>query len=427
MHHTDVQGRFARSLSLLLAALLAAGTAAAQHPHGSLGGPNFPAEQMQPPLPPAQNLLHGGRDNVPRISGVAPPPPGLIDAVPQLPENRTTTPPPHLLRRIVADRIRLLDQPKKETTLDTVEVEIVPGGYLVTKEYTDHTPRVPWHWSHQEFVPADHVRVLQPHGTVYDPMRPPLPTFADDGKPLIFIDPGDPFGLNDPHLRRLREEKQWQESINEILRGQMIRDKEREAQRLLSDRNLLEMEIILTSAVEAGLLTGLEAAKLVPVLGTVVEGGTAAYEQYGKTYGLLIQAGVDPQVAQSRALLQALTVGGVAAGADLATGAILNKLKTVGRVKAFYDGIGKNAQKLAEEGRIAVQNTGRVKTVLETAADQMVIATGKGATQTVPAIAQTLAGGTSTPPGARPPAAVQHFGANPYSRGNPYGLHFYLP
>ncbi len=113
------------------------------------------------------------------------------------------------------------------------------------------------------------------------------------------------------------------------------REQRERKEEVLSDESIAAMEETIAAAGWASLDTALTVGTVVPVAGTVIAGGTAFHQQYNKTRDTLLKNGISPAEAHRRALLQALVVGGVAVGADIATGSVLGKLKTVAKFKAF--------------------------------------------------------------------------------------------
>ncbi len=439
-----------KSIRRLLASLLiSAGPALGQPPPGHhIGpyiGPNLPSG-----LPTTPGWPPSGTDQFPQHPGFAsgvksapgvdesagmPPlfPPYLGVMPRQLPADRTTTPPASLLKAVVADRIRLLDDTKPPSKLAGVEVELTEdGGYRVTKKYEDYSSvlddgRPRYIWDMTFYIGAGEIRVSPPAGTQPDPARPPAPPFhglpGTSHQPLdIVIDPKDPFGFRDAQIDQLRREQQLRQMVNDGLLQRHVRERQERADEILSDESLAEMEAIIAAAGWASLQTALTVGTLVPVAGTVIEGGTAFHDQYYRTRDTLLKNGIGPAEAHRRAFLQALVVGGVAVGADLATGSVLGRLKTVAKFKAFDKSAAEFIAEAARKGQVSGKNVGLVKQGLDTAVDQAAVATGKGTIGTTTAIATTLVAGGFGGGGYRPAIAQR-----PAYGGNSYGANFRLP
>jgi hypothetical protein len=442
--------------TVLAAILMTAGIAAAQHPTGPhgvgpYGGPQFPSALPATPGWPASTSdpfpqLPASVSGVKSAPGVEenqgtsrmPPmqPPYMVSPPPNLPPDRNTTPPPEEVKAVVADRLRQADQTKPPGKLTGVEVELVQGGYLVTKKWEDYSAVLPdgrpaYLREDTYFVAENDVRVTQPSGTQPEPPRPPSPPFTHgphDTPPThkpreIAINPKDPFGLLDPAMDQLRRENQLRQVINDSLLEKHVREQRERADSVLSDESIAEMEAIIAAAGLAGLQTALTVGTLVPVAGTVIEGGTAFHDQYFKTRDTLLKNGVSPAEAHRRAFLQALVVGGVAVGADLATGSVLGKLKTVAKFKAFDKSATEFIAEAARKGKVSGKNVGLVKQGLDTGVDQAVVATGKTTIGTTTAIAGTLTAGGFGGGGGYRPAIAQR----PSYGGNTYGARFRLP
>lgn len=440
----------AEPIQLALAAILmTAGCAMAQHPpppHGGpYTGPNFPSglptmpgwSTSADPFPQLPASVSGvssapGVDESQGTSRMPPMvPPYLVSPPPNLPPDRNTTPPPELLKAVVADRLRLLDKTKEPSKLAGVEVELVQGGYRITKKYEDYSSvlddgRPRYLWEITFYIGAGEIRVKHPDGAQPDPARPPAPPFHNlpgtQHKPLdIVIDPKDPFGFRDPHINQLRRDHQLRQIVNDGLLQLHVRERQGRADEFLSEESLAEMEGIIAAAGWASLQTALTVGTLVPVAGTVIEGGTAFHDQYNKTRDTLLKNGVSPDEANRRAFLQALVVGGVAVGADLATGSVLGKLKTVAKFKAFDKSATEFIAEAARKGKVSGKNVGLAKQGVDTGIDQAVIATGKTTIGTTTAIANTLIAGGFGGGGYRPAIAQR-----PTYGGNSYGARFRL-
>lgn len=441
--------------TVVAALLLTAGMAAAQHPPGPHGvpytGPNFPSGlpptpgwPMSPndpfPQPPASVSRVKSAPGVEEGQGTSTMPPMLpsylTDQRREIPADRNTTPPQSLLKQVVADRIRLTDTAKPPSKLAGVEVEVTQGGYRVTRKYEDYSRvlsdgRPAYLWEVTTFVGEGEIRVSLPDDARPEPPRPPSPPFLHgphDTPPAhkpreIAVDPKDPFGLLDPATDRLRRENHLRQIVNDGLMERHLREQRERGDALLTDESLAEMEAIIAAAGWAGLQTALTVGTLVPVAGTVIEGGSAFHDQYYKTRDALLKNGVSAAEAHRRAFLQALVVGGVAVGADLATGSVLGKLKTVARFKAFDKSAAEFIAEAARKGKVSGRNVGLVKQGVDTGIDQAVVATGKTTLGTTTAIAGTLiAGGFGGSSGNRPAIAQR-----PTYGGNSYGARFRLP
>jgi hypothetical protein len=433
----------------LAAILVAAGPALAQHPPGAHGpaiGPNLPSGLPATPgwPSPGDPFAQQPRPVIgaPSAPGVVenqgtPPllPPNLAGTQREIPAGRTTTPPASLLRQVVADRIRLTDDTKPPSKLAGVDVELATGGYLVTKKYEDYSSVLPdgrprYLWEVSYFVGEGDIQVRQPTDVRPDPPRPPSPPFhtlpgtPTDGKPReVVVDPKDPFGLLDPHMDQLRRDAHWRNVVNDGLLKQHIQAERERAGELLSDESIAAMEEIIAAAGWAGLETALTVGNYMPVAGTVIGGGTAFYDQYFKTRDTLLKAGIAPDEAHRRALLQALVVGGVAVGADLATGSVLNKLKAVAKFKTATGRIGEYIDDAARKGRIGAGGKELAKQGVDIAVDNAAVAAGKTTVGTTTAIATTIAAGGFGGAGGSRPAIAQR----PTYGGSPYGARFRIP
>jgi len=354
-----------------------------------------------------------------------------------IPAERTTTAPPSLLKQVVANRIRLADTAKPPSKLAGVDVEFAQGGYLVTRKYEDYSRvlsdgRPAYLWEVTTFVSESEVRVKQPDGTPPEPPRPPSPPFhtPQDGTPPathppkdFTINPKDPFGLLDPNMDQLRKEAHLRKVVNDHLMEQHQREQRARKEEVLSDESIAAMEEIIAAAGWASLDTALTVGTVVPVAGTVIAGGTAFHQQYNKTRDTLLKNGINPAEAHRRALLQALVVGGVAVGADIATGSVLGKLKTVAKFKAFDKSKIDFIEDAARKGRLSGENVELAKKGADAVVDNVIVATGQTTVGTGTTIANSLIGGGFGRSTGNRPAIAQP----PRSGGNSYGVHFRLP
>ncbi|MBU0751110.1 MAG: hypothetical protein KJ787_09990 [Gammaproteobacteria bacterium] len=372
-----------------LAVMAIAPIAAAQHPHMPPGGlpytPNLPVNpgmpafsyQDLPPLQPdigaAAKSMPAGEFASPLLAHSSAPMPPLFPKGAPIPPDRTTAPPASIALKVVEDRIRLTEQTAPPKKLSGVEVAIAKGGYLVTRKYEDYSAtlsdgRPAYLWEMTTFVSEDEVRVKTPVDSrppekpATQPLtppaarpavadkdtRPPIPTPPKPPQPLqdkppTKPSPGDaktllgldeikfkqpvtvePVPIKPAEFRDINDPKALEQRLREIsasFDGTVIHDR-------FSDESVAMMEEVMAAAGKAGLDTGLAVGSFVPVAGTVIMAGQTFAQQYQKTRDTLLKAGIDPDIAHQKALLQATAVTGVAIGVDLATGSVAGKLKT---------------------------------------------------------------------------------------------------
>jgi len=221
----------------------------------------------------------------------------------------------------------------------------------------------------------------------------------------------------------LRRDAHWRNVVNDGLIKQHVQTERERAGELLSEESIATMEEIIAAAGWASLDTALTVGNYMPVAGTVITGGTAFYDQYFKTRDTLLKNGIAPDEAHRRALLQALVVGGVAVGADLATGAVLSKLKAVAKIKAINTRVGGYIDDAARQGKIGAGGKELAKQGVDIAVDNTAVAAGKTTVGATTAIATTIAAGGFGGAGGSRPAIAQR----PVYGGSPYGARFRIP
>lgn len=434
-------------------ALGLAASAWAQHPHGHGTPtnpaliptlpvtPTWPSDAFKTPAQPGTANLSIEAPGVARDRRELPPfhPGNLAGPQGTIPRDQEVTPTPEDLKRIVAERVRMISNDNLPSEMIQVEVEVVAGGYRITKTYPDRalhpdgTPKAIW--QHTYYVGTGDILVNHPPGTPPEPAHPALLPPHGHGGPIhpdlyklrdIPINLRDPHGLFDPGLDKLRREAKFRDVINRQKWDEAQRENREKHSGPFAEVSLDEVRDIFAAAGVAGLETVLTVGPYVPGIGTVVVGGAAFRDQYYKTRDTLLKHGVDEQEASRRALLQALTVAGVAVGTDLATGAALSKLKGLAKFKQALDGSDKLLQDAVTKGRLTeaggkLAKVGRdalVDTTITTTATTAATIAGKA----VPAIATSLTAGGYTPAvGGRP--ATQR----PVPGGRPYGAYFRLP